>query len=72
MKKAVAMAAMNLAQTMEVAVMKRKEDFMILRADTSNMDEEVKATHMFICDAILQEVGIRRAAATSTTATTGE
>jgi hypothetical protein len=36
------------------------EDFMILTADTSNMNKQVKATHMFFRLAILQEMGIRR------------
>jgi hypothetical protein len=31
----------------KVVVKKRKEDFKILTADTSNMDDEVKAAHMY-------------------------
>jgi hypothetical protein len=53
-------------------VKKRKEDFMILIAETFNMDEEVKAAHMFFREAILQEMGIRKAATTPSTATTAE
>jgi hypothetical protein len=40
---------------------KRKEDFMIPTTDMSNMDDKVNTTHMFYRDAILQEMGIRRA-----------
>jgi hypothetical protein len=40
---------------------KRKEDFMIPTTDMSNTDDKVNTTHMFYRDAILQEMGIRRA-----------
>jgi hypothetical protein len=50
-------------ETAMVAVKKRKEDFLILKTDMSGMDEEVKAAHTLIHDAILQEMGIRRPAA---------
>jgi hypothetical protein len=52
--------------TVRVAAKTRKGDIMILTADTSNMDEEVKAVHMFFPKSILQEMGICQAAATST------
>jgi hypothetical protein len=45
-----------------VAVKKRKEDFLILKTDTSDMDEDVKTVHLLIRGAILQEMGIRRPA----------
>jgi hypothetical protein len=37
---------------MRVAVNKMREDFMILTADTSNIDDEVKAAHMLFSEAI--------------------
>jgi hypothetical protein len=55
-------------ETTRVAMKKRKEDFMILIADTSNMDDEVKTVHMLFRDAILKEMGLHRAPATSTMA----
>jgi hypothetical protein len=57
-------------ETTSVAVKKRKEDLMILTANTLNMDAEVKATHMLFCDAILQKMGLRWALATATTSAT--
>jgi hypothetical protein len=42
-----------------VVVKKRKEDFMILTADNSNMADEVKALHMLFCDVILEEMRLR-------------
>jgi hypothetical protein len=50
-----------------VAVKKRKEDFMILTTDTSNMDDELNAAHMLFRDAILQEMGLRRVPVIATT-----
>jgi hypothetical protein len=44
-------------ETARVTVKKRKEDLMILIADTFNMDEEVKATHIFFREAILKLAG---------------
>jgi hypothetical protein len=52
-------------KTTRVTVKNVKEDFMILIADTSSMDDEVKAVHMLFLDAILKEMGLRRAPATS-------
>jgi hypothetical protein len=43
-------------ETMRVVVKKMREDFMILIADISNMDDEVKTAHMLFSDAILQEM----------------
>jgi hypothetical protein len=43
---------------MRVVVKKMREDFMILIADISNMDDEVKTAHMLFSDAILQEMGL--------------
>jgi hypothetical protein len=40
-----------------VAVKKRKEDFMILIINASNMDNEGKAAHMLFHDVILKEMG---------------
>jgi hypothetical protein len=51
-----------------VDVEKRKEDFMILTADTSQMDDEVKAAHMFYRGMILQEIAFRRAVVTASAA----
>jgi hypothetical protein len=47
-------------------VKKGKEDFMILTANTLNMDDKMKAAHMLFCNAILQEMGLRLALATAT------
>jgi hypothetical protein len=44
---------------------KRGEDFFILTADMSGMDEEVKAAHMLYRYVIFQEMSIRRTAASS-------
>jgi hypothetical protein len=38
-----------------------------MSTDTSGMDEEVKAAHSLICDAIFQEMGIRQPASSSAT-----
>jgi hypothetical protein len=40
-------------ETTRVVVKKRKQYFMILIADTSNMDDKVKAVHLLFRDAIL-------------------
>jgi hypothetical protein len=56
-------------ETTRVVVKKRKEYFMILTADTSNMDDKVKAMHLLFHDAILQKMGLCRAPATATAAT---
>jgi hypothetical protein len=50
-----------------VAVNKRKEDFMILITDTSNMDNKVMAARLLFRDTILQEMGLRWALTMSTT-----
>jgi hypothetical protein len=55
-----------------VAVKKRKEDFIILHADTSNMDEEVRAAHKFFRETILVEMGLRRPPSTSRTVSTAD
>jgi hypothetical protein len=57
-------------EALRVAVKKRKEDFIILHADTSNMDEEMKAAHKFLCETILVEMGLRRAPSSSSTVST--
>jgi hypothetical protein len=48
-----------------VAVKNRKHDFMTLTADTSSL---VKAEHMFFRQAILKDMGIRRAPSASMSA----
>jgi hypothetical protein len=55
-----------------VAVKKRKEDFIILHADTSNMDEEMKAAHKFLCETILVEMGLHRVPSMSSTVSTAD
>ena len=44
----------------KVVMMKRKEDFMILPTDMSNMNPQVKEAHDMFCAAILQELGFPR------------
>ena len=44
----------------KVAVLKRKEDFMILTADVSNMTPQVKAAHDMFCADILRELRLGR------------
>jgi hypothetical protein len=55
----------NRARNDEGCKNKREEDFFVLTADMSGMDEEVKAAHMLYRDGIFQEMGIRRMADSS-------
>ena len=64
---------MKLELTMsKVVVMKRKEDFMILTADVSNMNPLAKVAQDMFCVAILQELGLGQAPATATPMETGD
>lgn len=59
-------------ETKRMAVKKRKEDFALLTADTSNMDPVVRAAHLMMRNAILAEMGLDQAtgSATATPTTT--
>ena len=50
----------------KVVVLKRKEDFMILTADVSNISPQVKAAYTMFCVDILKELGLGQTPRTAT------